>query len=154
VSDIAWAFWNRVHSSSSDLQNIKYLFVTMIINKETNQHVKHALSTLSPPKEEVEGWPGHEFSMESEAEKALLGSPVGRWVGYFLIQHKRQVGDNKYISKMRVFKSGKEGSWPYFLFYVEGAAKSANDGVQETRVVKRSDDGKHVVREHVVRARL
>lgn len=164
VSDIAWAFWNRVHIDAESLQNIKYLFVTMIINKETNQHVKRALGTLSPPKEDVEGWPGHEFSLETDAGKALLGSPVGRWAGYFLMQHKRQLGGNKFISKVRVFKSEKEGSWPYFLFYVDGAmAYAASEGKKirniggvssEPRIVQRSADGRRLVREHVVRTRL
>jgi hypothetical protein len=97
VSDIAWAFWNRVHGDAETLRNTRYLFVTMNINKETNQHVQRALSTLDPPKGDVEVWPGHEFSMETDAGKALLGSPVGRWAGYFLMQHKRQLGGNKYI---------------------------------------------------------
>jgi hypothetical protein len=139
------------------LKNVKYLFVAMIINKETNQHIKRALSTLSPPKEDVEGRPGHEFSMDTDAGKALLGSPVGRWTGYFLMQHKRQLGGNKYISKMKVFKSEKEGSWPYFLFYVEGPAASgggdsgSGSEMRDTRVVKRSDDREHLIREHVIR---
>jgi len=163
VSDIAWAFWNRVHTDAESLQNIKYLFVTMIINKETNQHVKRALGTLSPPKEDAEGWPGHDFSLETDAGKALLGSPVGRWAGYFLMQHKRQLGGNKYISKVRVFKSEKEGSWPYFLFYVDGATASAasDEGIMdlagkpsEPRVVRKSEDGRRIVREHVVRMKL
>jgi hypothetical protein len=109
----------------------------------------------------VEGWPGHEFSIDTDAGKALLGSPVGRWAGYFLMQHKWQLGGNKYISKLRVFKSEKEGNWPYFLFYVEGAAASgsgdmaeADSGMRGTRVVKRSEDGNHVIREHVTRAKL
>jgi hypothetical protein len=62
---------------------------------------------------------------------------------------------------MRVFKSEKEGSWPYFLFYVEGSAASGNgemaeadSAMRKTRVVKRSEDGKHVIREHVIRAKL
>jgi hypothetical protein len=163
VSDVAWAFWNRVHDDATGLQNIKYLFVTMIINKETNQHVKRALGTLTLPKEDVEGWPGHEFGMDTDADKALLGSPVGRWAGYFLMQHKRQLGGNKFISKMRVFKSEKEGSWPYFLFYVDAATASAaseeknmevTDVYREPRIVQRSEDGRHVVREHVVRTKL
>jgi hypothetical protein len=161
VSDIAWAFWNRVHGDAESLQNIRYLFVTMIINKETNQHVQRALSTLDPPKRDAEVWPGHEFSMETDAGKALLGSPVGRWAGYFLMQHKRQLGGNKYISKMRVFKSEKEGSWPYFLFYVDSAVDpevGANlvevvSVYDQTRVVRRSEDGERVVREHVLRTR-
>ena len=126
----------------------------MIINKETNQHVNRALQTLSPSKEEVEGRPGHEFSMESKAGKALLGSPVGRWASYFLMQHKRQLGGNKYIEKVRVLESEKEGSWPYFLFYVAGTAKSADGEMGNSRVIKRTEDGKHVIREHVIRAKL
>lgn len=128
VSDIAWAFWNRVHSDVESLQNIRYLFATMIINKETNQHITRALGTLNPPKEDVEVWPGHDFDMETDAGKALLGSPVGRWAGYFLMQHKRQLGGSKWISKVRVFKSEKEGSWPYFLFYVDIPRTRSNGG--------------------------
>jgi hypothetical protein len=125
----------------------------MIINEETNQHVKRALDKLSPPKEDVEGWPGHEFSMETDAGKALLGSPVGRWAGYILMQHKRQLRGKKHISKLRVFKSEKQGSWPYFLFYVEGS-QGDSGGLGKSRVVKRSEDGRHVVREHVLRPKL
>ncbi|KAG9387779.1 Vacuolar amino acid transporter protein 1 [Pyrenophora tritici-repentis] len=164
VSDIAWAFWNRVHQDGG-LDNIKYLFFMMIINKETNQYVKRALDTLSPPKEEADGWAGNDFAMDTDEGKALLGSPVGRWAGYFLLQHKRQLGGNKYISKVRVFKSEKEGSSPYFLFYVEGPAAMAEkreernepeiqNRNEEPKIVGRSVDGKHIIREHVVRARL
>ncbi|EUC47215.1 hypothetical protein COCMIDRAFT_24834 [Bipolaris oryzae ATCC 44560] len=161
VSDIAWAFWNRAHDSKG-LENTKYLFVAMIINKETNQHVKRALGTPSPPKDEPDGWPGHNFNMDTDEGKALLGSPVGRWAGYFLMQHKRQLGGNKYISNVRVFKSEKEGSWPYFLFYVEGPSiapiwkrSTSTDSVEGSvdtapKVIMRSEDGRNVVREHVV----
>ena len=45
---------------------------------------------------------------------------MGRWVGYFLLQHKRRLEWNKWIEKVRVFRSEKEGSWPYLLFYVAG----------------------------------
>lgn len=161
VSDIAWAFWNRAHTSQG-LDNIKYLFVAMIINKETNQHVKRALGTLSPPKDEPDEWPGHEFNMDTDERKALLGSPVGRWAGYFLMQHKRQLGGNKYIANVRVFKSEKEGSWPYFLFYVVGPGIAPiwkrNAGLDTTegyvdagpKVIMRNEDGRNVVREHTV----
>jgi hypothetical protein len=62
---------------------------------------------------------------------------------------------------MRVFKSEKEGSWPYFLFYVDSAvgSEAGTNFVEvasvydEPRVVRRSEDGKHVVREHIVRMR-
>jgi hypothetical protein len=81
-----------------------------------------ALQTRNPPKEDAEGWPGAEFGMDTGASKALLGSPVGIWAVYFLMQHKRQLGGNKFISKVRVFKSEKAGSLTYILFYVKGPA--------------------------------
>ncbi|KAF2026646.1 hypothetical protein EK21DRAFT_115594 [Setomelanomma holmii] len=89
VSNIAWAYWNR---NNPDVKNIKYFFVTMIINTETNRHVKRALQSLQPAKDDFEIWPGTEFDMNTDVGKALLGSLVGRWAGYFLVQHKRQLG--------------------------------------------------------------
>jgi hypothetical protein len=122
ASDISWAAWNRAVASTPGAQiaRVKYFMNMMVINKETNQHIRRALSSLTPPLEEVLSWLGTEFSMDSEQGKALLGSPVGRWAGYFLLQHKRQLGGSKWIEKVRVFRSEKEGSWPYLLFYVAG----------------------------------
>jgi hypothetical protein len=168
-SDITWAFWNR--AAAGNIQNIKYFFVTTIINTESNRHIREALKTLTPPRTEAELWPGSEFSMDTDAGKALLGSPIGRWAGYFLMQHKRQLGGNKFISKVRVFKSEKPGSLAFFLFYVDepgpepspkpsprsSVVKSgggARDIDGETKVVKRSADGKNIVREHVFRVKL
>ncbi|KAF1915344.1 hypothetical protein BDU57DRAFT_518268 [Ampelomyces quisqualis] len=166
-SDISWACWNR--AAAGNIQNIKYLFVTMIINTETNRHIKQALKTLKSPKEEAEGWPGSEFEMATDAGKALLGSPVGRWAGYFLMQHKRQLGGSKYISKVRVFKSEKPGSLPYFLFYVEGPdaeiklvtgaetsqlTENTRNSSVESRLVKMSTDSKSVVKQHFFHAKF
>jgi hypothetical protein len=167
-SDISWAFWNC--AAAGNIQNIRYFFVTTIINTETNRHVRRALETLTPPKTETEGWPGVDFDMDTDAGKALLGSPVGRWAGYFLIQHKRRLGGNKFISKVRSFKSEKPNSLPYLLFYVDGPAElkpkpspgpstdNLNAGLREAggevRVVARSSDGENFVREHIFRANL
>jgi hypothetical protein len=88
----------------------------MVINKETNQHARRIMGSLEPSRETPDGWPRRDFGMDSEAGKALLGIPVGRWAEYFLMQHKKQLGGNRYISKARVFVSEKEGSFPYLLF--------------------------------------
>jgi hypothetical protein len=63
------------------------------------------------------------------------------------MQHKTQLGGNKFISKVRVFKPDA-GSLPYVLFYADGVATSGQQS-DEVRVVKRSDDGMNVLREHV-----
>jgi hypothetical protein len=87
------------------------------------------------------------------------GSPVGRWAGYFLMQHKKQLGGNKFISKVRVFKPD-QGSLPYMLFYADGKAPDSastprahaqEDNDVDVHIVKRSDAWKGIVREHVFR---
>jgi hypothetical protein len=135
ASDIAWAAWNRAVSATpgARIDNVKYFMNMMVLNKETNQHIRRALKTLEPPLDGVPGWPGAEFSMESEEGKAFLGSPVGRWAGYLLLQHKRQLGGDKWIEKVRVFRSEKEGSWPYLLFYVAGPEESGDEKTKKFR---------------------
>ncbi|EDU46732.1 conserved hypothetical protein [Pyrenophora tritici-repentis Pt-1C-BFP] len=164
-SDIAWATWNRV---GANVAGIKYLIVTQVINSDSREIFKSALRTLSPPQSEFKLWPGHEFSMDDNAGLAIL---VGRWAGYFLVQHKDKLGGNRFISKVRVFLP-PGASMPYLVFYVdptpaqhaiaedmvarkpeaeELAVTGRADSMASTRTVKKSDDGRNVVREHVVR---
>ncbi|KAL6707137.1 hypothetical protein ACN47E_004684 [Coniothyrium glycines] len=170
TADIAWGVWNRV--ASGNLQNVKYLMVTNILNASSRELVRDALSTLQPPQSEIKVWPGHEFSMESKGGKALLGSPVGRWAGYFLLQHKAQLGGNRFISKVRVFKTN--GFFPYLVFYVDPTPVSDTNSAparqQQSRlpslmtkrsasgqwtsqiarrIVGKSVDGNEMVREYV-----
>jgi hypothetical protein len=101
------------------------------------------------------------------------GSPVGRWAGYFLLQHKEKLGGNRFIDKVMIWiPSGT--SLPYLLFYVNPtpagsgsaadsapralsvpeAERVATPGAQDTnsssRWVRRSGDGQHLVREHII----
>jgi hypothetical protein len=82
---------------------------------------------------------------------------VGRWAGYLLLQHKEKLGGNRFISKVRLFKPAG-ASLPYLVFYVNDPSVSAarslplsNMGdIDSLRVVKKSADGKNVIREHVL----
>lgn len=117
---------------------------------------KKRYRSFEPPLEDPKVWPGSDFAMDSPAGHALLGSPVRRWAGYFLMQHKRQLGGNRWIEKVRVFRSEKEGSLPYLLFYVSGSMEetksgAVGSGVKVVREVN-SQVGRNVVREHVFRA--
>jgi hypothetical protein len=84
------------------------------------------------------------------------------------MQHKKQLGANKFISKVRVFKPD-QGSLPYMLFYVETPAPpkpppglkarehrpvKVTNGSVELYMLKYSEDGRSVVREHVCRANV
>jgi hypothetical protein len=84
------------------------------------------------------------------------------------MQHKIQLGGNKFISKVRVFKPDV-GSLPYMLFYINGPAlgpvsspqaheivpiggfrnKGAWSELIETHVVKRTTDSNNVLREYI-----
>jgi hypothetical protein len=89
------------------------------------------------------------------------------------MQHKKQLGGNRIITKARVFKPDV-GSLPYMLFYVDGPGLVASSSQQENgtkdlrerlgrridrgrwsgrveaHVVEQSKDGKSILREHVI----
>jgi hypothetical protein len=102
----------------------------------------------------------------------LTGSPNGLAAGYFLLQHKKQLGGSKNFWKVVIFKDDRSTSNDInLLFYVDpnpgplsseeqsadqetkGRAGSAN-GTFESSIVKRSIDRKSFVREHIFRAKL
>ncbi|KAI8933188.1 hypothetical protein NX059_009826 [Plenodomus lindquistii] len=138
--------------------------------------------------DEVQPWPGTEFVVgeggeeKEEAALALIGSPNGLGAGYFLLQHKRQLGGAKFIGKIRVLKGDDdfESEDPNIIFYVNGNAPpmgnerlssfklresenesrglriaevKRNDSWSAPRVVKRSENGKALIREHMLMAK-
>ncbi|EUC41771.1 hypothetical protein COCMIDRAFT_29507 [Bipolaris oryzae ATCC 44560] len=171
-SDIAWAVWNR--AGASNIADVKYLLVTQIMNPTSRDIIRTALGTLQPPHSETQVWPGSDFTIDTVGGRAILGSPIGRWAGYFLLQHKKQLGGNRFISKVRAFRPNT-GSLPYLVFYVDptpagpGAAAEVvphelagldgglerigePDGTNSSHIVERIADGKHFVREHILHA--
>jgi hypothetical protein len=74
VSDIAWAFWRRATSPTThSVANIKYLFVTVVMNDETARLIETAHAGLTPPRSGLGVWPGIEFGMDGDAGAAILG---------------------------------------------------------------------------------
>jgi hypothetical protein len=180
-----------------------------ITNEVTLEFIKLILGTDQIPK-----WgQRREFGMDTQEAQALLGmswlfavhssrshritlfrclgSPNGKSLGYFLAQHKTQLGDPPYyISGVAIFGPDNErhANDPYLLFKVVRVDPSGTllqppgwkpplgaDALEESkslpqdrivstsgdlitilepRIVKRSVDGKNVVREHMFRAML
>jgi hypothetical protein len=56
-----------------------------------------------------------------------LGSPNGLGAGYFLTQHKRQLG-TKTISKVKVFMNDSKWPLPQMIFFVEEVAPGKVSG--------------------------
>jgi hypothetical protein len=114
--------------------------------------------------------------MSTRKELTNTGSPTGIAAGFFLAQHKRQLGGNKMIVKITVFKALQpvtDDEFPTMIFWVQDARNIYGDingahsvnvsdvvGIDrmwefgEPKVLKRSADGKSVTREHVVRVDL
>ncbi|KAF2826906.1 hypothetical protein CC86DRAFT_416671, partial [Ophiobolus disseminans] len=166
-------FWHRV-ASTTQLQNIQYFMSVSVVNEETELViVPRALKAVGVTDRALKAWPGTDVTVgmdgeEGEAAKALIGSPNGLAPGYFLLQHKRQLGGTKFIWKIRIFKDDGALAYPNLLFYVDPNAppskpekpssnfmeRNRTDAGVESRVVERSKDGKSMLQEHVVRARL
>lgn len=91
------------------------------------------------------------------------GSPNGVAAGYFLAQHKTQLGGNKYVYQVSVWKDryGDE----QMMFWVKDAPPPEDDGIKtptpakddanaDGTVVKRSIEGRNLIREYIILAKL
>jgi hypothetical protein len=78
-SDIAWGFYNQAcKAKDKPLNQIKKLMSMTIVNTETRDIIKQAVSQWGPPKGKpplvgAPPWPGVEFVTSSEEGQALLG---------------------------------------------------------------------------------
>ncbi|USP73066.1 uncharacterized protein yc1106_00340 [Curvularia clavata] len=173
-SDIAWGFWNRV--SDHNLGNVNGFMSICIVNEDTADIIDTALERRGY--ESLPAWPGIRFDSGTEEYNALLGSPNGLAAGYFLAQHKKEMGGNKYISHIIVFNEEDLIGFPHMFFKVEWApnpppppppppppgqfqARSVPEDVAEEqrrhpskmktgRVLESSPDGRQMRREHVI----
>ncbi|KAF1928401.1 uncharacterized protein M421DRAFT_92650 [Didymella exigua CBS 183.55] len=148
ISDISWAFWNRAWEKRSgknrDLGNINFFVVHNIVNEKTNQLIEKALQVYEPPEgqqrlTELPEWPGLILDVESEPGKALLGSPNGIAAGYFLAQHKAEIGANKYVYQVQIFESVR-GFGPSMILHVKDALAPTADDTTPPVDRRRSND--------------
>ncbi|EMD67412.1 hypothetical protein COCSADRAFT_83739 [Bipolaris sorokiniana ND90Pr] len=139
-SDITWGLWNR-------MSGINAFISFEVVNEETGRLIEHAMEKNGH--DEVPPWPGVRFNPETEEYRALLGSPNGIGVGYFLAQHKREMGGNKYVSHIIVFMEDDPTGIIEPTQELQNGEQTHMEGV---KILDGSRDGKHIVREHVIRA--
>ncbi|KAL1603492.1 hypothetical protein SLS60_005079 [Paraconiothyrium brasiliense] len=123
--------WYR---DNANIKNIKYFWTQQVANSESASIIASALKMWG---KELTKWPGATWSMESDEGKALLGSPNAISFGYFLISHKKELG-NKKITKVQVFLGDEkrdvadEKTHPEMLFYVEDVkGPGGQQGIQQ-----------------------
>ncbi|KAI9656040.1 MAG: hypothetical protein M1821_005101 [Bathelium mastoideum] len=81
-SDVVFLEWSRL--AGNNLQNINYIFAYFVSNTESQQIVARAVQghgNLGP-------WPGISFFPGQDEYQAVVGSPNGFGVAWFLISHK------------------------------------------------------------------
>lgn len=87
-SDVNWFFWEMsCQEEKVGVENLNYVFRVQVVNDNTNFVVSKALGSTS-----VDAWPGKEFNMDTDQGRAILGTPNGGGVAWFLINHQAQVG--------------------------------------------------------------
>lgn len=68
-----WGYWNSL--DNPNVRNLKLYAIHYVVNSETSLLAARALKNKEVTK--LTPWPGVEFSIDSDAGKALIGSPIG-----------------------------------------------------------------------------
>lgn len=129
-SDAAFLSWK----SRGGGANLRYVFSMSIMNQQFPFIIGRALHEVKKRKDASDFseydecskflWGNRaEFNLDTDAGKALLGSPNGRGVGYLLAQHKSTFGAKGTVNKVTFFCSGGQGEGGNFeemhlLFHV------------------------------------
>ncbi|KAJ5663783.1 hypothetical protein N7507_004514 [Penicillium longicatenatum] len=119
-SDVNFLMWEQLARNKKELRNIKYLIRFHIVNTNTKAMINQALTITGTS---LTHYPGTVFPMSSDAGKAILGTPNGGGVAWFLVDHKNQLGV-KEVESVRVFKTdGSDGEdWYHAIFNIQNAA--------------------------------
>ncbi|KAF1937684.1 hypothetical protein EJ02DRAFT_505854 [Clathrospora elynae] len=131
-SDVTWIIWN-----------LRYFLSVEINNEETKAVILRAMNVkgwqLSP-------WPGHMFESQWPETRAVIATPNVQGFAYLLVQHKEQLG-NMYISKLHIFHGETDHKNPCIVIHISQPKSQAAE-------MERRDEGKSMVRVHMLRAKL
>ncbi|CZR52908.1 uncharacterized protein PAC_02785 [Phialocephala subalpina] len=94
-SDVVWLQWVASNGGTGDLTNVNYIIRNFIINDETLEIVCEAIYNAYGATTVGNSWYGRiTLTAEKNPDEfaAVLGSPNGSGVGYFLLTHKQALG--------------------------------------------------------------
>lgn len=106
LSDLQWAVWSS-QATPNQIHKLEYYFVASIQNKITREIIRVALWEINgrqhvDPPPPLKPWPGDWIPIYNPVAQAILGSPIGKTLGYFLTQHKAKLG-NLWVDGVYVF---------------------------------------------------
>ncbi|KAK3657609.1 hypothetical protein LTR56_002384 [Elasticomyces elasticus] len=117
-SDVLWLQWRAAtEAAAQSVGNIKYFLRNGVFDKDSLA-VLGVVSESFPLKQ----WPGDTFEMHEGGDKenmarAILGTPNGNGIVWFLLAHTELTGKRLTVSKVQLW----EGEWGAvtLLFYIE-----------------------------------
>ncbi|KAF2686086.1 hypothetical protein K458DRAFT_387098 [Lentithecium fluviatile CBS 122367] len=119
-SVIMWAAWQE-WSNFQTIKGLRWWLSISITNEPTRRIIKRALDNAGKL---LVPYPGEFIFMATDEAQAILGSPNGLGLGYFLIQHKSQPG-NMYVSGVVVYHGDTMHQSPCLAFAVMPPAATA-----------------------------
>ncbi|KAH7070647.1 hypothetical protein BKA63DRAFT_493656 [Paraphoma chrysanthemicola] len=152
ASDVLWGYWVRQNPAP-----FRYYFAMYVQNEETLRLMASIFTQLDLP--DIPKWPGIELPTtgpKAAAGEAILGSPIGATLAYFLIQHKAELG-LRHVTSVTIFQDNwfYKGAQHIHLMYKVEEFQEPEPGlsVANTAVFARSvnarDNGSLMIREHV-----
>jgi hypothetical protein len=111
LSDVYFLEWQKQAGSSRRIKHLKYFLRFHIVNTDTKRIISQATGN------NVKVWPGDMFGIETDEGKALLATPNGIGVAYFLINHKPELGV-KTVERVQVWRQEDDPEWFNMLFYI------------------------------------
>ncbi|KAL4754356.1 hypothetical protein BDW72DRAFT_166730 [Aspergillus terricola var. indicus] len=126
MSDVYFLEWQRQAGGSNNVKKLRYFLRYHIINPDTLAIIKEITNGYTNLKE----WPGTEFVIYKRVKgqvqgtdegKALLRTPNGVGVAYFLLTNKRVLG-KRITDTVRIWKTQEgqndEDFWVHMLFHI------------------------------------
>lgn len=92
--------WYGTLHGAFDVSYLKYMMSVNIVNDETRAIIAHALAIYGI--DIIPGWPGVIFTRGEPEFLAILASPNGVGMTWFLSQHKQELG-HKLLGQVTVY---------------------------------------------------
>ncbi|KAK4546125.1 hypothetical protein LTR36_002262 [Oleoguttula mirabilis] len=128
-SDVAFLEYQaECQAQNHDMKNLKYIFRYGCQNYDTSYVVDAIFDPDQANPDNVEQAPlwsqRKVYTLDTEQGKALLGTPNGNGIAWFLIQHRQQLGQKR-VKSVSIFRENeREGvtyTGPCLLFEIEEA---------------------------------
>ncbi|KAJ4354130.1 uncharacterized protein N0V89_005863 [Didymosphaeria variabile] len=126
MADLQYVTWESSARALGPeaIKKLEWYFVASILNEETRQIIRGALMHLLRTgfDEPLLPWPGRWISITTNSGLAILGSELGKTLGYFLAFHKENLG-NMWVDGVVVFHGDTDHKAACLAFHVRQPAR-------------------------------